>query len=420
MKILELLQQLVWILEKELRYALRDTDVLIYAVLVPLLIYPGTLLVTSEVLLWQVGEAQRNLRVFIKDPQRLPPHLYTVLVNIKGIKVTPSGNPDRDLQAGKLDAIVEAEQGKSTYDFVTYVCGKKGMLAANRINDALVTAQSLVRQEAYKKSRVPADLLKVCSVHENRLVPFTATETKVESRAPIGLLTTLLFGFIQIGLSAGVAAVCVFAEEKEKKTFETTLSIPVPSSLLTAGKWLTASALALASGTINIIAMSAAGAVVCLQAQSMQKQNLWAVVLYVLSADAWTYGLAVLVFLLCALLSSAVCLLFVSACRTFKDGQAIVTYPMILIMTLPVLSFVPGIEQNQWMYLVPFTNLLLCLKHPQSNYLSLALALVQTVAVCLFSLWLSGKVFFSEKAVLSFSGGQPQQRPHQQKDSLTC
>jgi sodium transport system permease protein len=420
MKIYRLLQQIYWIFEKELRYALRDTDVLIYSILVPLLIYPGTLIAASEVLLWQVAEARQNLRISIKDPQYIPGHLYSALIHMEGIKLTASTNPGRDLQTGKLDAYVTSEEGKGkdNYSFVTYVGGKKGMLAANKLNEALLAAQSCARAAAYRKYKVPAELLEVCIVKKTSLVPFSPTQTKVESRAPLGILAALLLGILQIGLAAGVTAVCVFAEEKEKKTFETTLSIPVPTFALTAGKWLASSTLALCSGITNIIAMTAAGAVVCLQAQLMQKQDWLSVFAFMMTADARTYWLAAATLLACAALSSALCLLFVSGCRTFKDGQAIVTYPMLCIIALPLVACIPGIEHNPIASWLPFANLLICLKHPQGNSLDVLLALLETSAIVAFSLWSAGRIFFSEKAVLNLAAGLACHPPGQKKGSL--
>lgn len=401
-----LFQQIVWVLEKELRYALRDTDVLIYSVLVPLLIYPGTLIAASEVMLWQMSEAQRNLRVHITDPQRLPAHLYSVLAHVEGIKLTQSGNPSHDLEIGKLDAIVTGQEKQDRYDFVTYVGSKKGILAANKLNEALVSAQTAARLQAYKTYRVPPRMLQVCLIKEKRLVPFTATQAKVENYAPVGILAAVILGFLQVGLTSGVSAVCVLAEERQKKTFETTLTLPVPRYVIMAGKWLAAATLALFSGMINIVAMSASTAVVCLQAQLMQKQDLISAFLFLLTADAWTYTLAALSILLCAGLSSAVCLLFVSTCKSFRDAQAIVTYPMLFIVTFPILSFVPGIEQMPAMNFMPFTNLLLCLKHPQGNYLSLSAAVLESAAITALSLWFAGKMYFSEKSITSYSGGK--------------
>lgn len=415
-----MLQQIIWIFEKELRYALRDTDVLIYSVLVPLLFYPGLLLVGSEVLLWQMSEAQRNLRVYITDPQHLAPHLYTALTHVEGIKMTVSANPKHDLEIGKLDAIVTGENGIDSYRFVTYVGSKKGVLAANKLNQALVTAQSEEQHKAYKSFRVPANLLNnVCKLNETRLVPFTPTQAKVESHAPWGIIGALVLGLLQVGLTAGVTGVCVLAEEKEKKTFETTLSLPVASYVLTTGKWLASSIMSLVSGLINIIAMGAAGAVVFLQIQSMQKeQNLGQLLPALFTQDAWSSWLAIAILILCAGLSSALCMLFVSACKTFKDAQAIVTYPMLFIITFPLLAFIPGIEQSSWIYWVPFANLLICLKHPQGHYLNLSFALLETLAITALSLSLCGRIFFAEKYNFALSEGRPNQSPQRQTDSV--
>src|SRR6185295_1169695 len=127
------------------------------------------------------------------------------------------------------------------------------------------------------------------------------------------------------------------------------------------GKWLAASIISLFSGMANIFAVGGAAIVVCMQAQTTQKQNWGAVLLFIFNSDTSSYALAVLALLLASGLSTALCLLFVSSCRTFKDAQGIVTYPMLFIITLPMLAFVPGIEANLWMNWVPFTNLLLCL-----------------------------------------------------------
>lgn len=413
-----MLQEIIWIFEKEFRYALRDTDVLLYSLLVPLLIYPGILLAASEVMLWQMNEAQHNFRVSVQDTRQLSPHLLQALKGVEGVKITPSTDPQHDLSLGKIDAYIvrASEQDKNT--FVTYVGNKKGVLAANKVNEALVVAQTAAQQAAYKKYNVPADLLRVCTVNETRLIPFNRTQTKVESQAPLGILGLLLLGVLQIGLTSGVTSVCVFAEEKEKKTFETTLSLPVPSYVHTAGKWLAASILSLISGVANIIAVGGTIAVVLLQAHSMQKISWPSIVKVLFSTDLPTVLLAVIILIVCAGLSCALCLLFVSACKNFKDGQAIVTYPMISVITLPMLAFIPGLEQTFWIYLIPFTNLLVCFKHPQGSSLNLVWSLLESMIIMSACLYFAGKVFFSEKSVFISGGGASPQRPHTQAESI--
>jgi sodium transport system permease protein len=411
-----LFQQIACIFEKEIRYALRDTDVLIYSVLVPLIIYPLFIIGAGEVLLWQASSKQQHYRVGFEKLQ-LPAYLDSALLMTKGFKFVTCEKPMEDLKAGKLDLVLNGSETADKYEITCIVGHKSGHVAAAKIRESLVTAQEQAKSRAFKEHKVPASLLRVFDVTKVRIVPDAAHKGAVETHSPLLLVGAVIIGLMQAGLVAGVCAVCMFAEEKEKKTYETTVSLPVSSSTLTAGKWLAATVLTLGSSLLYIVSVAMSYAVILLQLLASKTVALVEMA-QLIKVEPVSASLAVLTVFLGSGLACAMCMLCVSSCKTFKDAQAIAMYPMFLLVSLPALAVIPGIEQTGWVNFVPLTNTLIALKHPQAGLTPLAMGLFETVLLILLCLLAASRIFFSEKSMFSGAGGAGKQSSQQQAESV--
>lgn len=411
-----MLQQTFWIFEKELRYALRDTDVLIYSVLVPLIVYPILIISAGEILLWQVNSSQQT-KVAIQKISEMPTYLRNALAKSPGVTIVEDkGDALKDLEKGKLDVVVQSTVSQNVFDFTFYTGSKRGYMSANTLSSTLTSAQAKAQKAAYEKFKVPSALLKVFDSKTVRFVPMNTKRGAIEKESPLVLVCAVIVGLMQAGLVAGVTGVCMFAEEKEKNTFETTVSLPVPSYVLTAGKWLAATALTVASSILYMISVGCSYVVIAMQMLSLNKLDMGALSKLV-DADTYSCAVAILTILLGAGVGCAMCMLAVSGCKTFKDAQAICAYPMMFILLLPMLAVIPGIEQYPGVAFIPLTNTLLALKHPQSSMLQLVLGVLESISIIAFCLWLSGRIFFSEKSMFLITDGGAK-NPQQQAESI--
>lgn len=393
------------IFQKEMRYALRDTDVLIYALLVPLLIYPVLIIGATEVFLWQLTSPEHRSKVSILDLQHMPAPVLAALQSDKTLEVVSLKDPMAALRAGTVDAVIDLNETPSRLDFLLYTAGRKSFFAVANIEHTVRTAQSRIQTTALRERGLPSSVLTVYALNQKRLLPGIRTvsgHANVEAGASSLPATGLaLLGLIQASLSAGIAAVCMLAEEKEKNSFETTVTLPVQRWWLIAGKWLAVTTIALFSAICNIVTLSASFIVVLAQTLSIKKISWQYLFVSLSSLDPWSGFYAFFAIVVGCAVCAAFCMACVSFCRNFKDGQAIASYPMLIAITLPMLALAPGIEKHWWTVLVPIANVLICVKHPQSSGLLFLESLVLSIICVAPCLWLSERVYFNDSA---FSG----------------
>lgn len=410
-----MLQYIICIINKELRYALRDTDVLIYSVLVPLIVYPLFIIGAGEILLWQMDSTQTYKGCL--DKLQLPPYLDKELRGIKGLQLRNSIDPARDLQHGKLDLVLTGAAINDKYELSCTVANKRSLVMASKIKEALISAQQAEQTRSYKKAKVPSGILKIFETTQLRMVPTAPKQGAVEKNSPLLTVAATIIGLMQVGLVAGVTAVCMFAEEKEKKTYETTASLPIASSIITAGKWAAACLLTIGSGMLYIVSAVLSYSVILSQLLASKKVAMQEVACLI-EVEPFSFLLAALTIFIGAGVSCAMCMLCVSSCKTFKDAQAVSVYPVFVITLLPALVLVPGIECSTWINFIPLTNMLVAVKHPQASLVNLFLSVIESMILITICLVAAGRVFFSEKSMFNFNDGTATQTSQQQTESV--
>jgi hypothetical protein len=133
-----LVNRILCICEKELRYALRDTDVLIYGLLVPVLVYPLLLLAGGEVLIWQMSSGSQKFVLAIepKNFAQLPPHFQRALEKCNEFRLQRCEQPQQELQRAHCDAvlIVKPAGADGTINLACLTNGKRGMIAGGKLS----------------------------------------------------------------------------------------------------------------------------------------------------------------------------------------------------------------------------------------------------------------------------------------------
>src|SRR5262249_51379801 len=101
----------------------------------------------------------------------------------------------------------------------------------------------------------------------------------------------------------------------------------------------------------------------------------------------------------------AIVLLTVAKCRSFKGAQAMATYPVLLMMFLPMIGMIPGIEQTWWIWAVPMGNYIAAMKHEHTEVQQL-LALAVLMVYTGLALAAATRLFFSESELLAEKAGK--------------
>jgi len=391
-----LLRSLIWIVQKELRYALRDTDVLIYGVLTPLLIYPTVIVGLSEAALWNAGRTE-TLKCCFDDINQLPAHLKQKIETDKTLKLIPTSDPMKALQEKKLDVVVQFAESGDKYKFDVY---SRTRVNLDRLKGDLASAQRANEEAIYLAHKVPNSALRVYEVTGERLLPAAAGEAKVEQHFPLLALLVASMGIVQGILTAAVSGTCLLVEEREKNTFETMVTAPVPMTLIVVGKWIASTLLSVLSGSIMIVSLAISLAGLALS-NGVLRHVSTAILRTILYVD-WSVPLGFLAVIVGSAFSASVFMVCCATARTFKEGQAIVTYPVTILALLPAFGMAPGIESSPWVIMCPLLNLIASLKHSQ-NEANIVLSLLVTLAWSVLFCLLAGKIFMSEKGLLEIS-----------------
>jgi ABC-type Na+ efflux pump permease subunit len=169
----------------------------------------------------------------------------------------------------------------------------------------------------------------------------------------LSLLLPMLLVVMTV-MGAFYPAVDLTAGERERRTEETTLLLPVPRLAVQQGKILAVCAAALLATALNLlaIALSAGHLVGMARLSEGVKFDLPVGALFALAPLA----------LLFALFVSAVLTGVASFARTFQEGQALLG-PVQMVFILPALvGAVPGIELQPALALVPVLNVVLAFR----------------------------------------------------------
>jgi len=191
------------------------------------------------------------------------------------------------------------------------------------------------------------------------LKPFVAERKNVASAERVtGSVLGLILPYFLITLcmtGALYPAIDLTAGEKERGTMETILASPVHRQELVGGKFLVVLTVALVTTMLAILSL---GVTVLGGATILQQINSKLVVAVSGRAAAAVFFLILPLAVLC----SAVLLAVALAARSYREAQTY-TMPLMFIVILPAMaSFLPGVELNLRLALVPILNVSLVAK----------------------------------------------------------
>lgn len=348
----------VWVLyRQELRSALRERNIVVYSVLLPLLLYPVIMWAAFSAISFVSGETASFVARVALDG--LPPGheaLREKLAADKKVELESTagaGDLDRDVREGRLDAVARFEtappDGMSPPNFsvkIVYDASRDRSAAARkRVADALDAYRAeWVAREGERLGVPPTDM--------NAFAPVSvdvATAENVGAFILKMLLPALLVAMVALGCF--YPAVDSTAGERERSTWETTMTLAVDRSSVVTAKYLYVATLGVVAGLLNIAAMVVTMGPVLRTLGGGERANFR----IPLSAIPVVAIGAVLV----ALFVAAGMMICAAFARTFREGQTMVS-PFYLLVILPV-SFLqtPDIELTPRLALVPVVNVAL-------------------------------------------------------------
>lgn len=423
---------------KEMKDILRDRRTLISMVLVPILFYPIISIGMGAVISSQIKKSQAAEHAILVLPDDADPAMRASLLAEPQIRAVP-GDSIRALllERARDDSLIQtawiaavfSPSGEPLADSlkqrVYYAAiAEKWIRAAVELpvglreryaaGDSVVmgifadetdikseSAGDRIRHWARAVRDSLVDLRLAAEGMDRRaLHPYWIASTDVAPAAKkSGMILAMMLPYMLmiLTMTGGMyPALDITAGEKERNTLETLLAAPVARWELAVGKFLAV----LTAGLVTMLL--ATTSMTLSMGLSAAQFNSGSVPVVPFAISAATIGWVVLLMIPMSVFFSALLIAVAIAARSFKEGQSYVT-PILMGVIIPAMvSFVPGIELNWGLALVPVVNLCLALKEVLLGIhkpLLIAVVFCSTALYAAFALYVATRIFERESVL---------------------
>jgi len=381
----------------EIRGALRERNVMLYVVLVPALLYPLLLWLSMTVLTFVMGQNERTVpRIAIYGLPPACPDLVTDLkLDILGIEVTLSPTLLADLSGGQDVAcnLVDTNDGLKVY--ILYDSSRfRSQAAQERLQSFFQNYRDRkLEAQGRTKGLALADL-QLFGVHFHNL-----SSTQDVGRYLLGILLPVTL-IVILSLGGMYSAIDCTAGERERSTWETSLTLATDRFNLILAKYLYVATMCSVAGLLNLVSMtfslrSFVAPVFGEMANQMR-----------LSLPMSSLPVILLGTLTLSCLLAAIMMLLASLARTFREGQALIS-PLFLLMLVPISLVVDkSLVFDRSTALIPVVNVAFMWRESLQGEFQADLFLI-TLTVCLLgvALCLLSAQFFMSQETLVLEGG---------------
>lgn len=395
------------IMRKELLDTLRDKRTLIMMIGVPVLLYPGMLLVGIQAASLHKSKLDREMSQIAIQAQ--DPTLVKRWLSVeKKIEILDSVDPVHDLAERVVDAVVVA--GPETLAKLDQDGTAKIAIRYDSTEFSSMTAMRRVREAFEKESKTilktRLDRVKLDEAYVLPIEPDPVDTAPAEKTTGfiLGLLLPMMM-VVTIALGAFYPAVDLTAGEKERGTFETLLSTPAAKSDIVFGKFAAVFLLAMATGLLNLGSMAFTTLILITQMGDLFKGLPFSMHL---PMTALLTSVAVMVPL--ALLISAVMMGAAILARSFKEAQNYLTPVMLLVVLPATIGGMPGVELGAITQFIPIANVVLLFKAlmtAKAGFIEAFNVFFSTSVFAMLALLLAAWLFQREEVVLSEERGIP-------------
>ena len=348
------------IFKKELMDTLRDRRTLIVMIIIPLLLFPMLLTLSTKIMMKQKKEAQEktlSLAIITNDNAD---GFYQLLKEAEGIKLKEGlteENIKEQIKSGKLDfgLVIGPEfdsmVAKNKQGIVTFYLksSQETRITGQRIEKLLEHYETELIDTRFKELELDTNISKAIILNKKDI----ATVQEKLSEAVGGLLPYIFVIFCFMGTM--YPAIDLSAGEKERGTIETLLASPAKRMQIVMGKFM----VVFLAG-ISSVAISFLGLYISVKFATDIPDAILNLLLQVLNTQTILLVLTLLIPL--AMFFAAILLSLSIFAHTFKEAQSIIT-PLNIVVIVPVfIGLFPGIKLNAATALIPILNVSLATK----------------------------------------------------------
>ena len=383
---------------KELLEMLRDKRTIFTTFILPLILYPllfigfGSIMSRQEQVLEERGaqialvdsvqtEVSQSIIESIKDNKGFELIAYT-----KEAKVL--------LDEGELQAIVSIADstnasGLSVYKVsVSFDSSKeRNLLVYNKIKDSVNQSKdSNIASYLETKAIDPGimDFIQVSSVD------VASSQKKMGSF--LGMFLPYLM-IMMLVAGASMVAGDLVAGEKERRTLETLLVSSAGRNELVIGKYLTVITVAMVNVVVNLFSMSFSMQYLLGSAAELGDFT---------SIPVWGFLILLAAMIPLATFFAALLMSLSTFSRNIKEAGSYQQPVMIISMLLGMISFLPSVEINTLLSLVPVVNIALLFRAVLTNefqWLHIFLTVGSTLILDVIAIWMTIKLFNTESVL---------------------
>lgn len=339
---------------RELRSALRERNIVMNSILLPVFMYPLMLWLIYTGISFVSGQtAGMTSRVMLRDLPEQHQALQRELAAERLIALETVAEPKTAISEGALDVLVEflpppAEATQLADNYQVRLTYDKSNDRSNAAYERVTT-----QLNRYRENYLEAQAQRL-GLSREQLQQFWVETKNMASGRQMGqfILGLMLPMFLIIMLTLGgfYPAIDCTAGEREKSTWETLMTTATSRTNVVVAKYLYVATMSATAGLLNLAAMT------------LSMRTVMAPLLAGRSADLsfqlpWS-SLPVIAVgaVLLSLFTSAGMMILASFARTFKDGQSMVS-PFYIATFLPVMFLqTPGIEFTPTLALIPIVN----------------------------------------------------------------
>lgn len=386
------------IVKKELTELLRDKKTIINSIILPTLLLPilmfGAFKVTTMI---QESNQQKKIRLGVANA----PADFMGLVakdSLNQIKVYAA---DEDFTSfinkdSVQSVVVFPSDWKTSIDSLSTVTvnvyrnGTKDNVNG-RVSNLLETYSSQLKEERIALLNIPTE--KMTPMVQNYV---EVSEQKELIGKRIGGFVPYIFILTMWG-GCLLAAIDLVTGEKERKTIETTLSLPVSKFSVLMGKAIVASLLGFIPALLNLI-----GLIVGLNFIADIPDTFKMALTEMLNPQSIV--LILLLLIPFSLFLSGLIIALVAGATSFKEAQSKAS-PIIILIIIPlVMALIPGVEFTWATVFIPVLNIGLGVKEIMAGTINIGMytaMLLSLTAFAVAAIYFSYKKFSDESAILS-------------------
>lgn len=405
---------------KELVSSFRDRQTTLYAIVVPIVLYPFLFWAMIQGSLFLQGAREHtevDLALFAEQRAEVPNELSRALSEDPGrpsldaVDVAPLVQPGEETTARR--AVRHGPEPDSAgADAVLLLRGGGREDSPGEGSGASLYFDSTESRSEMAKTRVERRLpefaaqLRESAAQERRRDPAELEPLRIEEPVDVAaqrergayLLSFLLpmLLVVMTVMGAFYPAVDLTAGERERRTEETTLLLPVPRAAVHQGKILAVCATAVLATGLNLLALGlSAGHLVSMARIGGELEIQLPVEAFLAIAP---------LALLFALFVSAVLTGIAALTRTFQEGQALLG-PVQMVFILPAMAgVIPGVELSPGLACVPVLNVVFAFRgllQGRVMPLEYTITAVSLLVCAAIAVWMAMRVLASESAPFS-------------------